>query len=265
MSSERPDDAARSAFRSWAAMMWAQLHPEGRLNDDGRPGSVRSSTLSALLDGTDHGDVTVAELLRHGDFGLGTFNDLDGEMLILDGNCYRLRADGSATPARSDDLTPFATITHFHADHSFEVHNTPTGRQTLTSLIDAALESPTSIHAIRINGQFTTMRTSAVMEQHGPYPPLTEAIGDLAEATSMAVSGTLAGFRMPYYQQGVSVAGYYLLFLDETRQHGGHALDYEVLDAAVEISVRSELHLSLPRTTRLIQADVQHDAFDEEI
>jgi acetolactate decarboxylase len=33
----------------------------------------------------------VRELLRHGDFGLGTFNRLDGEMLVNDGVCYQLR------------------------------------------------------------------------------------------------------------------------------------------------------------------------------
>ncbi|WHX15610.1 acetolactate decarboxylase [Streptomyces malaysiensis subsp. malaysiensis] len=35
------------------------------------------------------GEVTIGELLRHGDFGVGTFNHLDGEMVILGGSCYR--------------------------------------------------------------------------------------------------------------------------------------------------------------------------------
>ncbi|MDV3301034.1 acetolactate decarboxylase [Mycobacterium avium] len=53
----------------------------------------QTSTMGALLDGVYEGNVTVRELLRHGDFGLGTFNRLDGEMLVLDGVCYQLRAD----------------------------------------------------------------------------------------------------------------------------------------------------------------------------
>jgi acetolactate decarboxylase len=60
-------------------------------------------------------------LLRHGDFGLGTYNSLDGEMLVLDGACYQLRGDGSATVADLDELTPFAAVTWFHPDHTIEV------------------------------------------------------------------------------------------------------------------------------------------------
>ena len=41
----------------------------------------QTSTMAALLDGVYEGNVSIRELLRHGDFGLGTFNILDGEML----------------------------------------------------------------------------------------------------------------------------------------------------------------------------------------
>ena len=75
--------------------------------------------MGALLDGVYDGDVTIRELLEHGDFGLGTFNGLDGEMLVLDGVCYQLRGDGSARPAEPDQRTPFAVVTWFAADRSF--------------------------------------------------------------------------------------------------------------------------------------------------
>src|ERR1700748_121417 len=76
----------------------------------------QTSTMAALLDGIYDGDVTIAELLAHGDFGLGTSTHLDGEMVVLDGTCYHLRADGSATVAAPGDLTPFAVVTQFTAD-----------------------------------------------------------------------------------------------------------------------------------------------------
>ena len=78
--------------------------------------------MGALLDGVYDGDVTIAEILRHGDFGLGTFNHLDGEMVILDGICYHLRADGSATVADDADRTPFAAVTRFKTDHTLVGH-----------------------------------------------------------------------------------------------------------------------------------------------
>ena len=44
-----------------------------------------SSPVNALVKGILREDKTLKEVLTHGDFGLGTFNDLDGEMVLLDG------------------------------------------------------------------------------------------------------------------------------------------------------------------------------------
>jgi alpha-acetolactate decarboxylase len=79
--------------------------------------------MAALLDGIYDGDVTIAELLTHGDFGLGTFNHLDGEMVVLDGICHHLRSDGSACVASAGDRTPFAAVINqspTHGGHSLD-------------------------------------------------------------------------------------------------------------------------------------------------
>src|SRR5262245_1570931 len=65
------------------------------------------STISSLLAGGYDGDTTVAELLRHGGFGLGTFNGVDGEMMVLDGRVYRGTIDGRAHAVADSALTPF--------------------------------------------------------------------------------------------------------------------------------------------------------------
>jgi len=46
------------------------------------------STSGALVEGISQGVVTVGELKRHGDLGLGTFADLDGEMVVVDGHVW---------------------------------------------------------------------------------------------------------------------------------------------------------------------------------
>ena len=108
-----PAESAASLLRRWAHAMLAHRH--------GSEVCYQTSTMGALLDGVYDGDVTIRELLRHGDFGLGTFNGLDGEMLVLDGVCYQLRSDGSAEVAESDQRTPFAVVTWFDADRPFDV------------------------------------------------------------------------------------------------------------------------------------------------
>src|ERR1700733_13521180 len=132
------------AFRNLAQTMLSHHH--GARHSPAAAAEVyQTSTMAALLDGIYDGDVTIAELLGHGDFGLGTFNHLDGEMVVLDGTCYRLRADGSATVAGPDDLTPFAAVTQFTADTTIEVVSAT--KPKLTEIIDKQIPSENLLYA----------------------------------------------------------------------------------------------------------------------
>jgi acetolactate decarboxylase len=224
----------------------------------------QTSTMGALLDGAYEGNVSIRELLRHGDFGLGTFNSLDGEMLVLDGVCYQLRSDGSATVADLDELTPFAVVTWFHPDHTIEVPQ-PCDRGGLKALIDESLDSTNLMVAVRITGDFAMMDTRTVTKQQQPYRPFTEATHEQREVTFADVTGILAGFRMPDYEQGISVAGYHSHFIDKDHHHGGHALDYRLVRGTVDVSVSSELHLSLQRTPQFLRANLDSADIDGQI
>ena len=224
----------------------------------------QTATMEALLDGVYDGDVAIRELLSHGDFGLGTFNGLDGELLMLDSVCYQLRSDGSATRADVDELVPFAVVTRFRPQRTIEV-STESDRAAVTALVDASVASANLMVAVRIRGEFATVRTRTVSKQEPPYRPFTDATRDQGEVTLTDVSGTLAGFRMPQWVQGISVAGYHAHFLDADQTRGGHALDYRLLRGTVEIGVCSDLHLSLPRTPQFEQADLNDDDVDGQI
>ena len=47
------------------------------------------STSAALVQGVYQGCVTVGKIKEHGNFGLGTYDELDGEGLMLDGHVYQ--------------------------------------------------------------------------------------------------------------------------------------------------------------------------------
>lgn len=82
------------------------------------PDSViyQTSLMSALLSGVYEGNTTIADLLTHGDFGLGTFNELDGELIafsseVLPAARRRQRPQsphGAAYALRGDDLVSAA-------------------------------------------------------------------------------------------------------------------------------------------------------------
>jgi len=81
----------------------------------------QSSTINTLLKGIYDGDVTFGELKRNGDFGLGTFNALDGEMIGLAGTFYQIKADGVAYPVEDSVKTPFAGVSFFAPDDTLEL------------------------------------------------------------------------------------------------------------------------------------------------
>jgi acetolactate decarboxylase len=249
-------------LRTWLAH-W--VHPHGVHQDPARGREVyQRSTMGALLEGIYDGDVTIAEILSHGDFGLGTFNRLDGEMVVLGGVCYHLHADGSVTCADGQERTPFAAVTWFHADHAFDIDG-PTDRNGLTAAIDARIESANLIYALRITGQFSAVHTRTVTKQDRPYVGMTEATRNQRETVLEDTEGVMAGFRMPDYEQGVTVAGYHLHYLDREHARGGHVLDFEMTRARVEISMRSDLHLSLPTTPQFLHAHLDRGDLDADI
>jgi acetolactate decarboxylase len=118
--------------------------------------------MGALLGGIYDGDMTVGELLTRGDFGLGTFNHLDGEMIILAGVCH-----GSASVAASDDRTPFAAATWFRPEITIPVSSLAT-RQRVVALVDEAIKTTNLIQAVRIDGIFSHVTTRTVMAQSPP-------------------------------------------------------------------------------------------------
>lgn len=249
--------SAHDRFRQWATRMIA--HHYGGARE-----LYQSSTMAALLDGVYDGDVTIAEILRHGDFGLGTFNHLDGEMVILDGVCYRLRADGTATRAAQDDLTPFAAVTRFHTDIEIAIR-ARTNRADVIAAIDHKLASANLLYAIKVAGRFAELHTRTVMAQQQPYPPLTKATEDQAETRITDATGTLVGFRTPDFEQGISVAGYHLHFLNSDRTGGGHVLDFEIEHGQIAVSGASQLHLSLPTSGAFLDAQLAGDDLHEQI
>ncbi len=245
----------------------ALAHHDGRngLHDDAHVAhaAFQSSVMAALLAGIYDGEMTIGELLTHGDFGLGTFNHLDGEMLVLEGTCYHMRSDGGVSVAADDERTPFALVTDFSADTEFDVSEFT--RETLTKRLDERTASGNLLYAIRVDGTFGEMRTRTVSEQHKPYPPLTEATAHQAEMRFADVAGTLVGFRAPDYEQGITVAGYHLHFIDDSRTRGGHVLDFTLTRGTVAISVLSDLYLSLPRRGPFLGAQLGGEDIDEQI
>src|SRR6266436_10254057 len=124
----------------------------------------QTSTVNALMEGASTGDMTMGELKTHGDFGLGTFDGLDGEMIELDGKVFQVRADGHAHPVEDSTRTPFATVSFFKADESAGLDR-PCDQPAMLAAVAAMLPSENMFHALRIEGRFEYVKTRAVAKQ----------------------------------------------------------------------------------------------------
>jgi acetolactate decarboxylase len=240
--------------------------PHRRLHHDAERGHeiYQVSTVNALLDGVYDGDVTYGELARHGDFGLGTFNHLDGEMVAVDGCFFHLRSDGSAAPVDPAERTPFAAVTFFAADHVLRLER-PSPRAEVEAVVDRLAPSGNLFYALRVDGRFDRVVTRTVPLQRPPYRPLTEVTADQPITEFADVEGTLVGFRTPDYAQGIGIAGYHLHFVTAARDAGGHVLDFALARGTLQIGTEADLHLCLPRTGAFLDADLARHDLDEEI
>ena len=218
----------------------------------------QTSLMSALLDGVYDGEMTIGDLLEHGDFGLGTFNSLDGEMVVLDSVCYQLRGSGQASVADPGLCTPFAVVTHFVPTIS-QALPANLSRAGVAGIVGDLIPSENYLYAMRITGDFEWVRTRTAARQRKPYPPLRAATKNEPVIEFDDVSGIVAGFRTPLYELGIGVPGGHVHFIDDERRRGGHVLDYAIRRGTLELCLATDLHLALPLSKAFGRAHLSPD------
>jgi acetolactate decarboxylase len=195
--------------------------------------------------GNFEGNTTYAELAKHGDFGIGTLNDLNGEMIAINGKFYQIPTDGPPREIGSAEKTPYATVTFFSSDQTFQVANVSSYSQ-LTEDINATLPNYDAIYAVKVHGFFDYAETRSVPMQIKPFPTLTEAVENQTVFNLNGVEGTLVGFFFPSSMDGVDFVGYHLHFLTDDHTAGGHLLECAIKNATVEIDQTNDYHLLIP-------------------
>jgi acetolactate decarboxylase len=213
------------------------------------------STSSALVEGVYSGSVTSSILLEHGDFGLGTFENLDGEMVILEGEVYQV---AERVRHRTDDfLVPFASITHFRAKSSFEVDNIAS-LKGIELACDQQRISDNLFYALRLDGIFETIHARAV-HTVPQNTWLLDAAKTQLEFHFENIEGTLVGFWSPRYSSSFSVPGYHLHFISRDRTKGGHVLDCTTQKLKAGIQVLSEYDIRLPDSGPFLTTSLSKD------
>jgi acetolactate decarboxylase len=200
------------------------------------------STLDALLIGEYDGRIPFRKVMQQGDFGLGTFAALDGEMVAVDGAYYQVREDGIPTLVSKDQLTPFAAVTFFRADDVFSVTG-ETSCAELHAFLQDRFPSNRLLYAVKVTGFFTRLTTRSVPAQEKPFVALEKALQQQVTFNFEQVDATLVGFWLPATLADVNVAGFHFHAITADARGGGHVLDCEASDVEVEIDYTTELRV----------------------
>ena len=215
------------------------------------------STATALVEGIYQGAVTVGALREHGDLGLGTFENLDGEMVVVDGRFYQVRSDGSVHECSDQVLSPFAVVTRFEPDATVTLPECP-DLQHLTARFDGLRHTENVFFALRVDGHFDYIHARAMCKTKEGVP-LVQAAAVQPEFEFHDVSGTLVGFWTPEYAKTLNVPGYHLHFISADRRLGGHLLQCRGANLRLQIQIEGEYRIALPETEDFLKADLRRD------
>jgi acetolactate decarboxylase len=219
------------------------------------------STSGALVAGVYSGAVSVENLLRHGDTGLGTFADLDGEMVIVDGRAFQVEGSGRVSEAAANARAPFGVITRFSPQTDLSIGPIANFSE-LEKRCDALRTSGNIFYVFRLDGRFKRIRTRAVKPPKAGVR-LVDATKAQSEFHFSDVAGTLVGLWSPGFSSAFSVAGYHFHFLSNDRQEGGHLLGLESEALRLRMEALTDFHLALPETEAFLKADLSKNTADE--
>ena len=205
--------------------------------------------LQSLVQGYYDGIISVGELKRHGDTGIGTFEGVNGEMIVLDGTVYQAAWDGSIVIPDDEETVPFSNVTFFDVDETLAL----SGIADMAALQEAVNGVVNELGAncfymVKIEGTFDSIKVRSEYKQEKPYRMLDVALAeDQTEFDYVDIRGTMIGLYCPDYMGGLNSVGWHFHFINEDRTLGGHVLQVSVADAEAAFDMTDGFEMTLSR------------------
>lgn len=221
---------------------------EDTANDSQNRESIyQVALLQSLTQGYYDGIIKVSELKEHGDIGIGTFEGVNGEMIVLDGKVYQALGDGSVQEADNDETVPFSNVTFFDKDITSDISDIK-NIDALKENLDKTVEENgrNMFYFIKINGTFDKMNVRSELKQKKPYKSLDKALAtDQREFNYKDIKGTVVALYCPDYMYGLNTPGWHLHFVSDDRKKGGHILELAFDNAKAEMDKTSGFEMKL--------------------
>lgn len=266
MSHSRQHSAPVSVFILAATLFMAGCHTTYTTLVQDRDTLNQLSPFLYILSGNYDGALTVAQYKAAGNFGIGTFEGLDGEAVLLDNIVYQVKGDGSVRIPDDTCHMPFGACTLFDDDLRRKMKNIDSF-ENFGKALEGAFEDKQVFYAVKAHGLFKTVRVRSCDKQEKPYRPLAEATKFQHEYTYEKTRGTLIGFWTPPFVPGaIGVPGFHLHFLSDDRTQGGHVLNFQAdtLDITLDPTPRITIDFSTPLNVPIMQQDIDRQVRESE-
>ncbi len=157
--------------------------------------------LQSLTQGYYDGIIKVSELKEHGDTGIGTFEGVNGEMIVIDGKVYQALSDGSVKEAADDETVPFSNVTFFESDVAADMTDISDIASFKSALDKTVNEKGRNMfYMVKVSGTFEKMYVRSELKQEKPNKSLDKALEtDQREFSYENIAGTVVGLYCPDY------------------------------------------------------------------
>jgi acetolactate decarboxylase len=194
---------------------------------------VQYSPMNFFASGQYDGFISLGDLIKSGDFGIGTIQGLDGEMIGEAGSFYQINNLGIVRQIASDELVPLAIVTSFNDTDSLIRCSDIASYSDLKRFLYEKMGEQDSPAAIKIKGSFKSLLVRSVPFQIKPYPKLEDVIKKQSIFHLKDVTGIMVGFRYPEALKEVGGCDYHFHFINDEKTKGGHVLDCSIHDSEV--------------------------------
>ena len=238
----------------------AAAAPAHTAHNKNRETIYQVALLQSLAMGYFDGSISVKNLKRHGDTGIGTFEGLDGEMIVLDGVVYRANRDCKINVVDDKVLVPFSNVTFFDKDFSvklIDVHNKAALEKIFNELVDK--NGRNSFYMVKLTGEFNEILVRSESGSKEPYPTLVEALKMQNEITPKNIKGTIVGLYCPELMSSLNSVGWHFHFISDDKKIGGHVLDLNLKSGEALFDKTDNFKMDLPKKNNFHELNFKQD------
>ncbi len=192
------------------------------------------------------GHYPAGNLKKHGNIGLGTFNGLNGELVMLEGECYQCIPKKPVKIAADDVLIPWGVVTAFTDNASKTTLENITHFSQLESKLSELTDMHNAPYVFHIQAEFNHLLLRQVIKQEKPYIlSLEEVYAESPPENIGPITADLVGFYIPEFMQGLQPKGLHFHGVTTDKQSGGHLADLSFKTATLTFEKITDIKVTL--------------------